>query len=374
MKNMKEKEILQAAIVLIIAVILVNALIPFFTGSKMPLIVLSGSMTPMMLPGDVVIARSVDPNELVVGDVLVFHPPENNDPNALVTHRIISLEEGKERMFQTKGDANNAQDDFKVPAFNVVGKLDFVIPFAGYLLDAVKHNKNIFFFTVILPAGLIILDEIRNMILYSNPVKARKVEKERKKIARRTSYLVKGKKLAVLIVIAGIISTGIVAYNLGENGHLVLGKENTIKNPGSLSRVYVITPDDYEKRTDIYFWYGVLTPYNESKAYETQSSVPEGVIAPSTWTQVNETKVIAPENTPATISTVPYILPVFWIISLAEINHYLPAIVEVGFYTFLPALLLFPLWYRKSVTGRKRKKIKFRRLFAQWKKKALHMV
>ncbi len=168
---MKKKEIFQDAIILLIAVILLNALIPFFTGSQMPLIVLSGSMAPMMLPGDMMIAKSVDPNELQVGDVIVFHPPGSDDPNTLITHRIISLEEEKERMFQTKGDANNAQDDFKVPASNIVGKQSFVISFAGYLPEASKH-RNIFLFTIILPAGLIILDEIRNMILYSNPAKS----------------------------------------------------------------------------------------------------------------------------------------------------------------------------------------------------------
>ena len=178
-ETMKKKEIFQAAILLLIVLLLVNALIPFLTGSKMPLIVLSGSMTPMMLPGDMIIEKSVDPNELQVGDVIVFHPPDSK-PDTLVTHRIISLKEGKERLFQTKGDANNAQDDFKLPASNVVGKLIFVIPFAGYLPEVSKH-KNIFLFTVILPAGLIILDEIRTMILYSNPAKARKVEKETKK-------------------------------------------------------------------------------------------------------------------------------------------------------------------------------------------------
>ncbi len=369
---MKKNEILQAAILLLVALLLVNALIPFFTGSKMPLIVLSGSMVPVMLPGDMVISRSVDPNELQVGDVIVFHPP-GSEPDTLVTHRIISLKEGKERLFQTKGDANNVQDDFKLPVSNVVGELTFVIPFAGYLPDTVKHNKNIFLFTVILPAGLIILDEIRTMLLYSNPAKARKVEKEKKKISRRTSYSVNEKRLAAFILIAGLISTGVVAHNLGENGHVILGKETTIKNPGSLSRVYVITPDDYGKRVDIHFWYGVLTPYNETQVYEDQAPVPEGVMAPSSLTQVNETTVTAPENTPATISTVPYILPVFWIIAFSEINPYLPAFAEVVLYTCLSVLLLLPLWYRKSVIGRKSKKLKFRRLVAQWKR-TLHLV
>ena len=77
-ENMKENEILQAAIFLLIAFFLVNALIPFVTGSEKPLIVLSGSMTPMMLPGDMIIVKSVDPNELKVGDVLAFQLPGEN--------------------------------------------------------------------------------------------------------------------------------------------------------------------------------------------------------------------------------------------------------------------------------------------------------
>lgn len=345
---MKEKEILQAAILLLIVLFLVNALVPFFTGSQKPLIVLSGSMVPVMLPGDMVIARSISPNEFVVGDVMVFRDP-GGKPDTLITHRVISIEEGEKRIFHTKGDANNAEDMFVVKASDVVGKLVFVIPLVGYLPDTVKHNKNIFVFTVILPAGLLILDEIRTLILYSNPAKARKVERERKKVSRRTSYVVKGHRLTAFILISWLVSTGVIVHNLGENGHVVLGKEKTIiENQGSLPLVYVLIPDDPKQRIDIHFWYGVITP-------------------------ANETQVTAPENTPATLSSVPYILPVFWIISLSEINPYLPFLAEVGLYTSLPALLLLPLWYRKSIIGRKSKKVKFRHLVTQWKR-TLHLV
>jgi signal peptidase len=144
----------------------------------------------------------------------------------------------------------------------VVGKLVFVVPFVGYLPDEVKHNKNIFVFSILLPACLLILDEIKNIILYSNPTKARKVEKERKKIARRTSYVVKGNRLVTLIFISGLVFTGIVVNNLGENGHAVLGKEKTIENQGSLPLVYVLTPDDLRQRINIHFWYGVVAPDN----------------------------------------------------------------------------------------------------------------
>lgn len=343
---MKEKEIIQTTIFLLIAASLVNALIPFFTGSEEPLIVLSGSMTPVMLPGDTIVVRSVSPNDLAVGDVVAFKDP-GGKPDTLITHRIISLEEGEERIFQTKGDANKAEDDFKVPASNVVGKLIFVIPFVGYLPEVSKNN-NIFIFTVVLPAGLIILDEIRTLILYNNPARARKVELERKKMARRISYIIKGKRLAAFIIISGLIFTGMVTLNLGENGPVVLEKENMIENSRSLPLVYVFTPDDSGQKIAINFWYGVVPP-------------------------ANETQVIAPENTPATISSVPYVLPVFWIIVLAGINPYLPAVVEIGLYTFLSTLLLIPLWYPKSSIGRKSKKIKARRLVAQWKR-TFHLV
>ena len=344
-ENMKEKEIIQAAIVLLIALFLANTLLPFITGSEKSLIVLSGSMTPMMLPGDMIIIKSVDSNELRVGDVLAFQEL-GGKPNTLVTHRIVSIEEGEKRLFQTKGDANNAEDVFKVPELNAVGKLIFVIPFAGYLPEISKH-KTIFFFTIIVPACLLIIDEIRNLVLYSNPARARKVERERKKMDRRTSYVIKGKRLTALILISGLVFTGLATYNLGENGHVILERENKVENTGFLPLVYVLTPDDLDQKFAIHSWYGVVSP-------------------------ANETQVTAPENTPAKISSVPYILPVFWIIALAGIDPYLPAAAGIVAYTSAFTLLLFPLWYRKSTIGVRMKRMRFYRLFAQWKR-TLHL-
>ncbi|WP_229391543.1 signal peptidase I [Methanosarcina sp. DH2] len=342
---MKEKEVLQTAIVFLVAVFLISSLIPFFTGSAKALIVLSGSMTPLMLPGDMITVKSVNPDELEVGDVIAFRDP-GSKPDSFVTHRIISIEERGERLFRTKGDANEEEDSFKVPASNIVGKLIFVIPFAGYLPEA-SNDKMLFFLTVILPAGLIILDEVRNIIEYSNPARARKMEREQKKAARRVSYVVKGRRLAALILISGLVFTGVVAENLGENGPVVLEGENMVENPGFLPSVYVFVPDDSRQRLAIEPWYGVVPP-------------------------ANITQVTAPENTPAAVSSVPYILPVFWIILLADINPYLPAIAGVLLYTSVFTLLLFPLWYRKSAVGGRGRRVRFHRLFVQWKR-TLHM-
>lgn len=338
---MKEKEIINVAIILFTSVFLVNALIPFFEGSEKPLIVLSGSMTPIMLPGDLIVVKSVYQNELNVGDVVAFQPP-GSKPNTLVTHRIISLEEGKERLFQTKGDANNDKDTFKVPASNAVGKMILVIPFVGYITE-ISKNKNIFLLIIILPVCLLIIDEIRNLIKYSNPSRARKIEREQKKSARRTSYAVKGKRLAAFILISGLVFSGIIMHSLGSNGPVILEKESTVENSGFLPLVYVFTPDDLKQKFAIEPWYGVVSP-------------------------ANETKVVAPANMHAKISSVPYILPVFWIIALAEIDPYLPAVVGILAYTSVFTFLLFPMWYAKSVIGKRRKRIRFYRLFAQWKR------
>lgn len=335
-EKMQEKEVIQKAVFLIIAVLLINILIPFVTGSEKPMIVLSGSMVPFFLPGDIVIIKTVGLNELNLGDVLTFQAPTSK-PGTFVTHRIISIEEGKKRLFQTKGDANDANDDFKVPESNVVGKLKFVIPFFGYLPDYLKHNINIVLLTIMLPASLLIIDEIKNLILYSNSTRVRKIERERKKAIRRTFYKLKGMRLAALILISGLVFAGIV------NGPAILEREKQIDNSGFLPMVYVITPENSEQKLDIHSWYGVIYPANESQ-------------------------ITVPKNTPVQISSAPYILPVFWIISLANINSYLPATTEVVIHTSFVTLLLFPIWYKKSIIGRHKKRISFKRRLAQWKR------
>ena len=61
---MGKKEILRIAIVFVTAIFLINALIPFLTGSEKAMVVLSGSMTPIILAGDMIVVESVNPDEL----------------------------------------------------------------------------------------------------------------------------------------------------------------------------------------------------------------------------------------------------------------------------------------------------------------------
>ena len=78
-------------------------------GVVKPLIVVSGSMEPEIMTGDLLVATRVDTADLAVGDVVSL-PSELTD--ALVTHRIVSIEESTPGRFTIamKGDANEFGD------------------------------------------------------------------------------------------------------------------------------------------------------------------------------------------------------------------------------------------------------------------------
>ena len=77
-----------------------------------PMIVLTDSMEPLIMTGDVVIAKAVDPNTITEGDVISFFDPASPD-DAILTHRVISIyEEDGVRYANTAGD-NNANSDYQ---------------------------------------------------------------------------------------------------------------------------------------------------------------------------------------------------------------------------------------------------------------------
>ncbi len=97
--------------------------------------VLTGSMEPILQPGDVIVAKPINPKEVKVNDVISYR----NNQNTLVTHRIIELvEKDGEVFFQTKGDANNVKDEGLIAPEQLVGSLFFHIPKAGYIANFLK--------------------------------------------------------------------------------------------------------------------------------------------------------------------------------------------------------------------------------------------
>lgn len=95
----------------------------------------SSSMEPTYFRGDIVIIKKVSPDEINVGDVIVFREPGSSD---LILHRVVAIkEENAKRYFLTKGDnpRTNPQVDpwGWVPEDNVVGILVACVPYLGWI-------------------------------------------------------------------------------------------------------------------------------------------------------------------------------------------------------------------------------------------------
>ena len=124
------------------ALILIYLLIfvPSFCGHK-PLVVISGSMEPILKVGGILYYHEQDLSDFKTGDILVYSTKTN-----IISHRIV---ERTENGFITKGDANSSYDSNEVLNKQVLGKgTDWSIPFLGYYASYIYTHKYLLFISV----------------------------------------------------------------------------------------------------------------------------------------------------------------------------------------------------------------------------------
>jgi len=115
--------------------------------------VVSGSMEPQLKVGSLVVVRPVDPETIVVGDIITFRLTGVDE--TMVTHRVTGIRHHSPLYFETKGDANEKPDPFIVPARDLVGKICLHVPSLGYFTEFLKTLYG-FIFAVVIP-GLVII-------------------------------------------------------------------------------------------------------------------------------------------------------------------------------------------------------------------------
>ena len=144
-------------------IVLLLGISGLFVASLLPIpgnvqlkIVKSGSMEPNILTGSVVVIK---PEAMyAVNDVVTFGADTGS--SIPTTHRIIDQRiENGQTLFQTKGDANEEADQNTILPRDVIGKVVFAIPYAGYVLDFARQPIG-FTLMIGIPAGIIILDEL----------------------------------------------------------------------------------------------------------------------------------------------------------------------------------------------------------------------
>jgi signal peptidase len=98
--------------------------------SYFPTAIVSGSMSPEIGVGDVVIVKREPAGAIEVGDVIQFR-----DGDLRIAHRVVEIEEDGAggKVFWTKGDANKNRDADPVLPEQLIGKVVFKIPKVGWV-------------------------------------------------------------------------------------------------------------------------------------------------------------------------------------------------------------------------------------------------
>ena len=125
--------------------------------------VASGSMTPTIPVGSLIVVRDTNYINIENEDIVTF----KGLGNTLVTHRVREVS-GDGQSFITRGDANNMDDPMPVTVEKLVGKVVFHIPYVGYLLKFLKSQYGlvvlITFLILTLIMGLVSRGKKRNSI------------------------------------------------------------------------------------------------------------------------------------------------------------------------------------------------------------------
>jgi signal peptidase I len=110
--------------------LLLSAALPLAFGAR-SMVVRSGSMTPAIRTGDVIVVRPIAPDEAKVGDIVTFQDPDGS--GRLMVHRVRAIfRQGREVAVTTQGDANTTRERWTVPATGTIGIVAYRVPLLGF--------------------------------------------------------------------------------------------------------------------------------------------------------------------------------------------------------------------------------------------------
>lgn len=171
MPNLSKQQLLNGigvvALLLVLAPFVTYA-VPQTIGATQSYVVMSGSMSPTIDTGDVIFVYERDPSTIQVGDVVTYD--RGGEDTEVTTHRVVDVvtSDDGERLFVTKGDANEEPDRYRVPGDAVIGVMPTQglppahVPYLGHALLFAQSKLGIALL-VFLPVGLLILNEGWNL-------------------------------------------------------------------------------------------------------------------------------------------------------------------------------------------------------------------
>jgi signal peptidase len=114
-------------ILTIIVIAIVSLVSGLFTYSAMS--IGSNSMHPYFNRGDAVILKKMEPNEEIKEGMIVAYRHDDK----VIAHRILTIDNDENQIvIRTKGDNNNSQDNWTFTKSDIIGIVEYHIPFIGY--------------------------------------------------------------------------------------------------------------------------------------------------------------------------------------------------------------------------------------------------
>jgi signal peptidase I len=155
---------LARSLLILVAGLLLWATAPAILGWT-PSVVMTGSMQPSLHPGDIAIARPVEPAALRPGQVLLVDDPDH--PGKLRLHRYVTTH--PDGTLILRGDANNADDSTPIPPEAVHGVGVLRVPYVGTPVVDMTEGHYIRLAAVLLVGVLLLALTIRDNQTNNNP-------------------------------------------------------------------------------------------------------------------------------------------------------------------------------------------------------------
>lgn len=158
-------------------------------------------MEPTIKTGEIAFVKPVPPKEIKKGDIITFLSPK--DQKQTILHRVYKIKKDKSGYisFETKGDNNNAKDNWQVPSISLQGRYLFGIPAVGQIAAEMKKPLG-FALMIGLPAIILIFLQIKSIIEGINEEVEKRTKKALKDIEEKKNQMQSLKTIVVMWALA----------------------------------------------------------------------------------------------------------------------------------------------------------------------------
>jgi len=119
---------------------------------------LTGSMAPLINPGDVVVSVPMPVSSLKTGDIITYKIPVEDQ--RVETHRIVELKRNADggTTLRTKGDANNGADPWQATIQgDTVDVHAATVPYLGTVIRSLREPAVLMVLTYVAPGVLVLM-------------------------------------------------------------------------------------------------------------------------------------------------------------------------------------------------------------------------